>query len=128
MKYVITQGPAPEGVSLTKGKIYPVECAVMTPYIQCDDGEILPLSDAIFFGIALTPCDSEGNRRIQRTEGAERMSPVEQAAFQWWLSRRPLSYNEDQHLDNPTVNTFSDAEKALARAVAEIVIQAEAKV
>jgi hypothetical protein len=45
------------------------------------------------------------------------------AAYFWWLSKRPLADNEQDHLQNPTVNTVSAEEKALAQAVAARIIQ-----
>lgn len=48
------------------------------------------------------------------------------AAHVWWAGRRPLSFTLHQHLQNPTVNTCGDAEKALAQAVAEWILAATA--
>jgi hypothetical protein len=27
-------------------------------------------------------------------------------ALEWWMNRRPFTYSLDQHLKNPTVNTY----------------------
>lgn len=39
---------------------------------------------------------------------------VSKAAVEWWKSKRPLSYDEEAHLNNPLVNTTTEAEKKLA--------------
>lgn len=44
---------------------------------------------------------------------------LEKAALQWWVMRRPLDFTEQAHLDNPTINTTTADEKALASAVAQ---------
>lgn len=50
------------------------------------------------------------------------------AAETWWQSKRPTRWRVAQHLKNPTINTTSEAEKILARAVAAMVkIEREAK-
>ena len=48
------------------------------------------------------------------------MTPIERAAYAWWKNRRPLVYSEAEHLRNPTVNTCTDGEARLARAVARM--------
>jgi hypothetical protein len=40
------------------------------------------------------------------------------AAKVWWKEKRPLDYSYKKHLENPTINTTTEAEKTLARAVA----------
>ena len=40
------------------------------------------------------------------------------AALAWWESKRPEKYDLRAHLDAPTVNTTTDAERTLAAAVA----------
>lgn len=46
---------------------------------------------------------------------------VEQAAYGWWCSKRPMGWYEPDHVDNATVNCQGKAEHALANAVAEMV-------
>jgi hypothetical protein len=41
------------------------------------------------------------------------------SAVAWWVSRRPLAFDEEDHLDNPRVNCSGDEQVALARAVAK---------
>jgi|WetSurMetagenome_2_1015567.scaffolds.fasta_scaffold1537050_2 hypothetical protein len=45
-------------------------------------------------------------------------SNVERAAIAWWRSRKPLAFTAAEHLENPCINTQSDAERRLAKAVA----------
>lgn len=45
-------------------------------------------------------------------------SPLEKAALVWWRDHRPCSFDEAEHLKNPTINTTTDTEKRLARSVA----------
>lgn len=47
---------------------------------------------------------------------------VVDTAKAWWESRRPADFDVDAHLRNPTVNTNSAAETALATAVANMVV------
>ncbi len=49
------------------------------------------------------------------------MSDVETAAYNWWFGRRPIYYSEEQHLENPTINTSGLTEIELARSVAMLV-------
>lgn len=42
------------------------------------------------------------------------------AALAWWRMHRPLAYSEAEHIANPTINTTSESEKKLARAVAAL--------
>ena len=42
------------------------------------------------------------------------------AAYQWWRNHRPVAYTLEQHLQNPTTNTTTADEQALAVAVADI--------
>lgn len=46
---------------------------------------------------------------------------VLRAAIKWWEMHRPLSFNIAEHHANPTINTTTDAEKKLARAVSLLV-------
>lgn len=41
-------------------------------------------------------------------------------AYLWWSSRRPEGWSEARHIAEPTVNTFSHREEALAREVAHM--------
>lgn len=43
---------------------------------------------------------------------------IVRAAHAWWMSRRPVGWMREQHIENPTVNCTTDAEKALAEMVA----------
>jgi hypothetical protein len=40
------------------------------------------------------------------------------SAESWWRMRRPVSWSEAQHMENPTVNCTTDAERELALAIA----------
>src|SRR3990167_3684091 len=42
---------------------------------------------------------------------------LENAAFAWWRSRRPLTFTKKMHLRDPTINCVSRQEIRLARAV-----------
>lgn len=46
---------------------------------------------------------------------------IVRAAVHWWESHRPLSFTVHDHVEHCTVNTCYDAEKNLARAVANAV-------
>lgn len=46
---------------------------------------------------------------------------IVRAAVQWWEFHRPLSFTLDEHLEHYAVNTCSEPEKNLARAVANAV-------
>jgi len=39
----------------------------------------------------------------------------------WWKHKRPLNFKEADHLKNPTINCTTNAEKKLARRVAEYI-------
>lgn len=41
------------------------------------------------------------------------------AAIRWWKSKRPLAYSHREHLENPRVNTVTDAETRLAHSIAK---------
>jgi len=45
-------------------------------------------------------------------------TPLEKATLAWWRSHRPCSFDETEHLKNPTINLTSESEKQLARSVA----------
>ena len=48
------------------------------------------------------------------------------AAIKWWKSKRPVVFNEKQHLENPGINcTGSENEKRLAEAVGKLIISAK---
>ena len=42
-------------------------------------------------------------------------------AIKWWKMHRPCGWTQAQHLANPTVNTCTDSEKALALSIAEYI-------
>jgi len=46
---------------------------------------------------------------------------VEEAAYLWWLLRRPVRWFEPEHVDNPGINCIGPTERALAEAVAAMV-------
>ena len=50
---------------------------------------------------------------------AERTGLID-AAYDWWVSKRPRDYTEADHHNNPTVNTVTMREKALAEAVSRL--------
>jgi hypothetical protein len=50
----------------------------------------------------------------------KRRSKVEQAAYRWWLSKRPCGWTEKKHLDHCYVNTLLVHEEQLAQAVADM--------
>lgn len=50
---------------------------------------------------------------------------IERAALNWWRSKRPVAYDQKQHLAQPRVNTSGAAEKRLANAVAAMVQRPE---
>lgn len=41
------------------------------------------------------------------------------AAINWWKHNRPVSFNEADHLENPTINCPTLPDKRLAQAVAD---------
>jgi hypothetical protein len=43
------------------------------------------------------------------------------AAIDWWRFKGPVGWSENEHLLNPIVNTTTDAEKALALAIAALI-------
>jgi len=49
----------------------------------------------------------------------EKLQKVLNTAFDWWRSHRPAVFTATEHLKNPTINTATEAEEALAHAVAE---------
>lgn len=56
-----------------------------------------------------------------RSDREQRASDaVVRAAMKWWRSRRPLAFSLEDHLENPTINTFDLQERSLARACAAI--------
>jgi hypothetical protein len=40
------------------------------------------------------------------------------AAEVWWRSKRPLAWSFNAHLDHPTINCLTDAERRLAITIA----------
>jgi hypothetical protein len=40
----------------------------------------------------------------------------------WWLQFRPALWSEQEHLENPTINTTSTADANLAAYVAELIV------
>ena len=57
----------------------------------------------------------------RRAERQAAHNAVLAAALAWWERKRPLSRDLRSHLDNPTVNTATNTESALAKAVATAV-------
>ena len=51
-------------------------------------------------------------------EASKLLLEVADAAEALWRSRRPWGWSKKKHIKNPTVNTNSQAEVALAKAVA----------
>jgi Lar family restriction alleviation protein len=43
-----------------------------------------------------------------------------EAAQAWWISKRPVDYDEQQHIGNPAINCCSESERRLAEVVAEV--------
>ena len=43
------------------------------------------------------------------------------AAIKWWETRRPVAFTAAEHQANPTINTCTDEEARLARAVSALV-------
>lgn len=39
---------------------------------------------------------------------------LEEAAYRWWLTKRPVGWTEEDHHQNPDINCMSDAESNLA--------------
>jgi hypothetical protein len=50
------------------------------------------------------------------------MTSTERLAERWWRRLRPIGWTKAEHLKNPTINTTSDVERALARAVARMLV------
>ena len=44
---------------------------------------------------------------------------VVDAATEWWLTRRPITFTEEQHLLRPAVKVTTQAERRLCYAVAD---------
>lgn len=42
---------------------------------------------------------------------------LSEAATEWWLSLRPLDYDEAEHFANPTINCANDSERGVALAL-----------
>ena len=42
------------------------------------------------------------------------MTALEKAALNWWLTKRPLTYTEDEHINIPAINCRNEAEEELA--------------
>jgi hypothetical protein len=57
----------------------------------------------------------------------EEKTPIFLAARGWWRSNRPWGWSLRRHLAEPEVNTTTNAERALARAVAALLKQREAE-
>ena len=54
-----------------------------------------------------------------------RSNELRHAAIAWWRALRPTIWTEAEHLKEPTVNTHTQAEERLAKAVAEMVENGE---
>lgn len=44
---------------------------------------------------------------------------VFEKAVNWWKNKRPLSWSEEFHLENPDINCSTGTEKSLALAIAK---------
>ena len=44
-----------------------------------------------------------------------------QKAIAWWRARKPCDWTEAQHLGNPTINCYTDWDRALARSASRVV-------
>lgn len=55
-----------------------------------------------------------------KTETASKvLLQIADRAKKWWAGNRPYAYEENDHLQNPTINCRGEEEEWLARAVAE---------
>ncbi|OGD36855.1 hypothetical protein A2V94_07145 [Candidatus Atribacteria bacterium RBG_16_35_8] len=43
--------------------------------------------------------------------------------YKWWASKRPILWDIDQHLENPSINTVSSSEKAIALAFSKFLLE-----
>lgn len=50
-------------------------------------------------------------------EKESRMNKIIKAAQAWWESKRPYTWTEKEHLENPIINCITDQEKELAESV-----------
>jgi len=48
--------------------------------------------------------------------------PVVMCAIAWWEQHRPCAYTQEQHIEQYQVNCVGEREKALAKAVSELVV------
>jgi hypothetical protein len=53
-----------------------------------------------------------------RYGNVDQFEEIADAAYNWWLRKRPCDFTLKNHLNNPIVNCTTDAESALANAVA----------
>ena len=59
-------------------------------------------------------------RQCEACDLAERLDAAEWVcahAMTWWQGKRPLSFTEAEHRENPTINTVGPNEAQLAEAV-----------
>jgi len=67
-------------------------------------------------GLSKTP-GYDPNKKLQKPE--EVLLEIADSAVHWWRNKRPASFTEKEHLENPTINTLSDSEKKIAVAVSK---------
>lgn len=63
----------------------------------------------------------ESARPVRYVPAAAAEPAILSAARAWWRSKRPIGWTEAQHLASPTINTMTQWESRLARAVARAV-------
>lgn len=54
---------------------------------------------------------------------AKKLSAVEAAALAWWRTHKPCSWSAAEHKANPTINTVTSVDAALASAVADQLVK-----
>lgn len=51
-------------------------------------------------------------------------SDLFKASYKWWTQKRPIEWSEQEHLDNPFINTNGKVEQRLALEVSELIKKA----
>ena len=66
-------------------------------------------------------------RRLERElRGNTRGRAVLVTALKWWIARRPLTWSQAEHFDNPTINAHaSPPERERARAIGALALELE---
>lgn len=59
----------------------------------------------------------EEKRKLKESLCLLSLENVFYSSVRWWENRRPISWSEEEHLRNPTVNMIGDVEKELAKVV-----------